>query len=132
MSAEVITIAVLSANAGVTALVGARIYVEDGLPTAPLPKIQVGVVNEDEGYTLSGDSQFPQTRVTVECIAANAVAIRQIAKAVKAALNDYTGTISGFWANFQKEGTEYSDRNDDLTVFRLMIDYLIDWKVDGG
>lgn len=129
MSAITITVDILTANAGVAALVAAKISLEDGMPTAPLPKIQVGTTNEDEGYTLSGASQFPQTRITVECIASSPSVAQKIGKAVKAALNDFTGEIGIYWANFQKEGTEYQDRNDDLTIFRLMIDYLVDWKI---
>lgn len=132
MSAIVITIATLSASADVTALVGSNVSVEDGLPTATMPKIQVGIANEDEGYTLSGASGFPQARVTVECIAASPSVAQKIGVAVKKALNDFTGTVGVYWANFQKEGTEYQDRNDDLTVFRLIIDYLVDWKKTGG
>ncbi|WP_370677638.1 DUF3168 domain-containing protein [Pleomorphomonas sp. PLEO] len=131
MSAITITVDVLKANAGVAALVGTKISVKDGTPTAAPSKIEVEEVNEDEGYMLSGASGFPQTRVTVSCIASSPSVARQIGKAVKAALNDFTGVIGTYWANFQKEGTEYPDSNDDLTIFRLMIDYNLDWKTNG-
>lgn len=136
MSAIAITVAVLTQSAGITGLVGTSVSIEDGKPEAGPPKIQVCMVSEDEGYTLSGASMFPKARITVECIAPSAISAELIGEAVKIALNDFTGDVTveatTYWANFTKAGSEYADRNDALTTFRKMIDYFVDWKQANG
>lgn len=80
-------VALLLANAGVTALVGSRVYWSRRPQGVSLPAIILHRVSGTRNYTMQGSSGFVQSRVQVDCWAQSYAAAKQAARAVIAAVS---------------------------------------------
>lgn len=103
MSAETFTNATLSAAAGVTALVGAKIYPDEIPQTAVLPFIAFERAASAPEYTLNNTLAGTRVDIQVACWAATRIAAEQIADAVQAAMLTAGATHSERQALFDEE-----------------------------
>lgn len=139
MSGLVIASKTLLANAGVTAIVGsgnsAKIYPIASSQTAGMPVIVLHLIHEDEEKLLAGSSEWPVSRISVECRASTPPAVDILGKAVIAAFrNKHRYAIGGYEATFSKEGSDVTDASEETNtgglpaVFRRIIDFHIRWR----
>jgi hypothetical protein len=111
-----------------TAIVGTRIEPFPLRSSTARPAIAVSLVDETDGYHLNGAIQYPQSRMSVHCIAETATAADALAEAVRADLQDYRGTLLSCEVTIFKAGSDYSDYADDLSTFRRVCDYVVRWR----
>jgi hypothetical protein len=108
--------------------------VDDRIEPFPLrastrrPGIAVSLVDETDGYKLDGAIKYPQSRVSVHCIAESATAADALAEAVKQDLIDYRGELLDAEVTIFKAGSDYSDYADDLSTFRRVVDFVVRWR----
>lgn len=128
VSATKIVIQVLLGVPAVVALVGDRIT-NPPLPREfVLPAITVDLISDVEDYTLAGASGYPESRVSVVCIAENASIADDIAEAVRAGIKDFSGTVAGFQAIIMKEGGDFYDYVENQPIHRRIVDFMVRWR----
>ena len=91
MSIENDLVAVLTAYAPLTALVGNRVSQHAADPNDAMPLV-VWNSSSDPLQGLAGDDQIEQSTITLECWATNAVSAASVADQVTAALDAYDST----------------------------------------
>ena len=135
MSATVIIVQSLKAGAGITAIVGNKIYPFYSPQEANLPLIVTHLITQPEEELLQGASQWPEARVSVECRASEGPQADRIAERVIEWLRDkHLYVVAGFEATFRKEGTDLTDSSDDRNekgqpyVTRRIVDFYIRYR----
>ncbi len=130
MSALEITIAKLLSVAAVTDMVSNRVFAE--VPQlAVKPYILVGLVSEADVVLLEGPAaKFPESTVSVECVALSMTLANAIGEAVKVALQDVTKeTIAGHAdTDIRKAVSDFADRSDDRLSSRRVLDWYVRWR----
>lgn len=87
---------VLSADNGVTAKVGNRIWFIEAPQQSQLPAIVLHMVSEIDGRHLLGSNRYPVARFIVDSLGTTYQAADELGDAVSYALIDYRGTVPGF------------------------------------
>jgi hypothetical protein len=140
MSALTTVIAILVEDDAIAAVVSNRIYPVVATQGAPRPHLVVSLVSEEDEQMLSGAGGYPESRVSVECIADTATAADALGEAVKGALGDVTHRTVGeidaspslaVTATVYKAGADITDAADDRSVFRRVLDFMVRWR-DAG
>lgn len=137
MSALTIAIKTLRAGTGVTAIVGERIYPVAAPQNAGYPNVVVHVIHQAEDTLLQGATQWPLSRISVECRESSlnndnpVPTMDRLAEAVVDWLRDkHLYIIDGCEVEFQKEGSDETDFSENVTngyptVFRRIIDFYL-------
>jgi hypothetical protein len=114
----------LSTNAGVSALVGTRIYPVQGPPDAPTyPYITYQPVTGGSEYALNS-AEARRKRIQFDCWAASALANLQILTALRNVLTGYTGTLTdGTRVLFTTRENEMANFDDSQKVYRSVCEY---------
>lgn len=116
----------LIAAAPVTAIVGTRVYWTKAADAAALPYIRMQTVSDERGADLDDYEIARETRVQVDCFAADYATARALSEAVIAATNG-PATVSGvLMGRTVAEGPR--DLGEDVTgkfVHQLSTDLLI-------
>lgn len=130
MTIEAAVYSRLSAVAGVTALVGTRIYPVQAPQTATKPYIVFRVVNESHEHHMAGAAGLAAPRVQLDIYATTSLAAAQAGEAVRLALQGWRGVAGGVqvrnshlenrltFADSQSDGT-------DVPSFRVTMDFLM-------
>lgn len=85
----------LLTRSGLTALVGARIFTDDLSDGAALPAVIYFKVSDVKDHILTGQSNLERPVFQFSAYATTKTAARAITNQLKAALCDYSGTLSG-------------------------------------
>jgi len=85
-------IARMSANAGLTALVGTRIHANVRPQGGALPAIVLRIISDVTDQAMSGPTNYRQTRVQAECYGPTYAAAYAVRNAIRAALDGWSGT----------------------------------------
>lgn len=119
----------LKADAGVTALAGARIDFGAALDTSG-PYLVLWTIGDGAGHTLAGSDGLSRGRVQVDCYAASYPAAKRLSRAVRAALDAHRG--GGFRAIFHDatRDTREGGNNEAELPFRISLDFLTYWRAD--
>jgi hypothetical protein len=137
MSALTTAIALLVEDEAVAGLVADRIYPVVAMQGAPRPHLVVTLLSEEDAQMLDGAGGYPESRVSVECIADTATAADALGEAVKGALEDVTNQVVGeidsspslaVVATVYKAGADITDAADDRSVFRRVLDFMVRWR----
>lgn len=115
---------ILLTASGVTALAGNRIDFGSNAQGAPYPRIVLWTISDAEGINLQGPDGHSEGRVQVDIYAASYGAAKQLSRAVRAALDGYSG--SGFQGVFHA-GTRDSREggsNEADRPFRVSLDFI--------
>src|SRR3989304_2505917 len=97
----------VAASAGTALAPAARINWGAHPQGAALPAIVLTVIGDAESHTLAGPDGLSQGRVQVDCYAASYKAAKQLARAVRAALDGYRGgNFSGVFLAASRDGRE--------------------------
>lgn len=98
MRAEAIVRALLANAAGVTAIVGGRIYGGVASQDAPAPLLvfrKIGATREEGMDPAAGASAIVRAQVEVTCVAAEYDDLKALGEAVRTALAYQRGTVAG-------------------------------------
>ena len=95
MSIETALYSYLASYAGLTALIGDRIYPLVIPEQASLPAIAYQRISTRFTYSHDGDSELDRPRFQFSCVAATAKAAREVRDQVVAALSAYSGDMQG-------------------------------------
>ena len=119
----------LSADAAVAALVGTRIYPQEGPEDAPLPLISYFQVSSGDASSrgLSGAQKHFRTLQQIDIYARTALEAQQIASAVRASLD---GQVNQNWGGVTIPAALFDDQFDgnfepDPNVHRIIQQYRI-------
>lgn len=120
-------IAHLLATAGVTALVGTRVYFSMAPQDAAAPRVVVHRISGLPVYHTSGQSDLCDTRLQVDCWATTALSAIQIARAVKATcLASFTQDAIEFSSITQlSERTSFSGEGPTARLHRVSLDFRV-------
>lgn len=129
MSAVQIVIQALLGEPGVAAFVGDRITIAPVPRQMDMPALSVYLVSENDGYHMQGANEFPESRVTVECLAEDPGVADRLGKAVIVALRNFRGAIGSYRdiAIF-KDGSDQQDNDAQASVMRRIIDFRVRWR----
>jgi hypothetical protein len=130
MNAQAVTYALLSADAGVTAMVpAARIYPSILDEGQPLPAVVFFLVSTVDMQTIdSAAYQLRRSRVQVNALAQDYAQAQQLARAIGDALSFQRGSIAGVTvASIVREWVHADDFDTDLHAHLVASDFLIVW-----
>lgn len=138
MTAMSVSIKMLLAGSGITALVGQRIYPVFAPQNAAYPNIIIHNIFGAEEELLQGATQWPEARISVECRGGNADPADEadlVGEAVVNWLRDKDRySIDGCLATFRKEGTDETDTPGGIidrgipVISRRIIDYYVRYR----
>ncbi|WP_444460070.1 DUF3168 domain-containing protein [Rhodobacter capsulatus] len=111
--------AALLASGAVTALAGERIDFGANPQDTACPRLVLWTIAETGGLLLSGPDGVSRGRVQVDCYAESYGAAKRLSRAVRAALDGYSG--GGFQGVFHA-GTR--DSHDSEAPFRVSLDFI--------
>ena len=128
MRAEKVIYTLLSADAGVTALVAARIYPSRLPQNTTMPAIAYEVISAMELTPIDAQAgyQIVRTRVQVTCMAKNYAEVKNTVEAVRIACLYKSGTIGGVKVlSILRDGVGPDLRDDDLALYLQSIDFVV-------
>ncbi len=118
----------LSTYAGLAALTGTRIY-PLLLPQDPtLPAVTYQTISRVMEEVRGAGPRYAETRVQIDCWAASYSSAKAVAEQVRAALQDYTGTMGGAGGVPVLDGDMTSETDvyePDALLHRVMVEALI-------
>ena len=98
----------LLTKAALTALVGTRIFPDDVSDGAALPAVVYQKISDIKDHTLTGISPLESPMIQFSAYATTKASARAISNQIKAALSDYSGTMSGITIQYIKLVNEMS------------------------
>lgn len=125
----------LTANAGVAALVGPRVY-PVRLPTnVTLPAVSYQRISSTRLHSHQGASGLAHPRLQVDCWGRSYSSARGVATAVRKALDGYRGAFGGggnqvpiggvFLDNEMDVPEEIDEDEDDVPLYHIALDFMI-------
>lgn len=121
-------LALLTGSAAVTAIAGTRINWGAHPQGAPLPGIVLTVIDDAEGHIYQGPNGLSQGRVQVDCWALTYDQAKLCGRAVRAALDCYSGgRFEAIFLADQRDGRE-GGTNEADRPFRSSLDFLTHWR----
>jgi hypothetical protein len=86
--------AVLVANPGVAALIGARCYPVESPQAPAYPYVTYQVVTGEDHYHMEGSAGLATKRVQINCDGTDAASVEAVVRAVTAALGGFRGPVT--------------------------------------
>ncbi len=116
--------AYLLAYAGLTALIGARLYPEELPQDEDLPAVTFQCISDVKLHSLTEQLGLEQPNYQFTAYANTRLSARSVAEQIKAALCDYSGTMSGVTVQYIELQTELSSlvSTSDGTVSMHTVD----------
>lgn len=117
-------IAYLLAQAGLTALIDRRLYLDERPQNSTLPAVSCMYISDVKEHTLTAQEKLESPMIQFTAYAPTRAEARTVSNQVKAALADYTGTLSGLEVQYIKLVNEFpsTERNADGTVLVRTVD----------
>lgn len=113
-------------NAGVSALVGQRVYWVERPQSSTLPAITLQIISEDRPQHMKGFTGLDWARVQIDAWALSYGEAKGIVEAVIAAIAPAaTGNGVRFTRSFVDGVRDLTERVDTKTIFRTTIDLMI-------
>ena len=120
----------LSTDAGVSALTGTRVYPEALPQGVTFPAITYLQVSSVPIRTMGG-RQGRSPRFQIDCWGSTATSAREVAEAVIAALDHYSGTMGGVDGVIVRGAFLENDQQinePDAKLHRVSLDFVIHWQ----
>ena len=115
----------LSTYAGLTALVGDRVY-PVAAPQGIKPPFCVFLkVSNQRQYSHQGFSNLEQARLQVSCYADDPLEAKQVAAQVTAAMEAWPGVNVKAQAVFQDDETDLHDEYQSTGLYHVSVDFLV-------
>lgn len=127
-------VALLAAEATVTAICSTRIYVNRAPQNAIFPHVIITQMSSNENPTIDGASgQLRFLDFDIDCKAKSSVAAESLANAVRVYLDDYSGTAGSFTIgavlmNDESDDYEQPEDGSDVGVFVVTLDLTVQFN----
>ena len=122
-------IAKLLADSGVLALVATRVYPGVRPQAEPLPAIVYNMISANPSYSDDGEDGIEEARIQLDCWGVTYSSAKTVARAVKAALSAFGGTVSGVRFRYITLGLEHDIQepgaNSASYPFRTSLDFIV-------
>lgn len=119
----------VTGNAGVSALIGARMYPTKLDQAATLPAISYQQVSEDrQGETLAGPSTVPAVLFQFDCWANTNAGARALARAVRLTMDSKGGTFAGETIQVARLINQTAQYEPVVQVYRVLQEWRISWN----
>ena len=127
-------VSLLSSEATITAISGTRVYEQRAPQNAAFPHIIITQMSSDENGTLDGGSgQLRFLDFDIDCKAKSSVTAESLGNAVRAYIDDYSGTagsstIGAVIMNDESDDYEPPQDGSDVGVFVVTLDVTIHYN----
>ena len=127
-------VSLLSSEATITAISGTRVYIQRAPQNAAFPHIIITQMSSDENGTLDGGSgQLRFLDFDIDCKAKSSVTAESLGNAVRAYIDDYSGTagsstIGAVIMNDESDDYEPPQDGSDVGVFVVTLDVTIHYN----
>ena len=124
----------LSADPGVSALVGTRIYPVRLPEGTVLPAIAWQRISATRLYThdsFEDTRAFVNARVQFSCWSNVPIEAIQVGEAVLLALSGYNGDMAGVLIGQSSADLELDDYQSDVKLYRRLVDFMISYEDEG-
>lgn len=111
--------------AGLTALVGSRIYPLVRRQGSALPALTYQKISAIREHLMVADANVVVARMQVDCWDASAMGVKNVAEQVRLALQDYSGTEATVVIQRIFIENEIDDWNPSTEIYRVTYDFLI-------
>ena len=122
-------IAKLLADSGVSALVGTHIHPGVRPQAGPLPAIVFNMISANPSYSDDGEDGIEEARIQLDCWGATYSSAKTVARAVKAAVSAFGGTVSGVRFRYITLGLEHDIQETGANAasypFRTSLDFIV-------
>ena len=120
----------LSGHAGLTALIGERLYPSTAPPGAPLPRITFQRISEASERHQTAAAGLAISRVQFDCWGRSTVEVEDVAEQLRQALETYRGDMGGLtvrYAMIESTIDQYEPPEDagERGIHRVTSDYAI-------
>jgi len=119
----------LNADAGLTALVGDRIYPNTAPQRGTMPQVVLRTASAERYYSHGGPSQVADVRVEISCWSKSYLEAKKVADAVRKAIEGSQkgtiGTTSTLEVMGMRLENEIDTYDDETHFFRTIVDVLI-------
>lgn len=117
-------IALLLASSGVTALCGNRIDFGGNPQGTPDPRIVLWTIGDAEDHNLEGPDGHSVGRIQADCYGGTYLAAKQLSRAVRVALDGYTGGgLQGVFLAGTRD-TREGGTNEPYRPYRTSLDFI--------
>lgn len=119
----------LSTYAGLTALIGTRIYPLENPQNVTLPAVCYQLIStpQAQGYTHAGPTGLLIPRFQFDCYAGTSLACRQVAAQVRAAMDGYVGLMGTVVVAVAQVVSDRAAYEDEPRRFRAGVDVQIQY-----
>lgn len=124
MSAEKIIYKILSTDAGVIAVTN-RIYPVNLPQGANLPAIVYQQISDPSYKDIAGVTNYGNTRMQLSIFSGTFSAAKDLAKKVRAALNNYSGTVDATEVHRITVEDEIDDFEPTTQFYRIIVDTIV-------
>ena len=126
MALEIGLVAHLTADAGVSALIGSRLYAEQMPQNPTYPAVVYSRVSTTQGDLLNGADTLTAVRIQFDAYAVDYAGVKALATAFRAALNGFRGDLGGVAVQRVKleNETDLSNFDGDDMNRRVSMDYI--------
>ena len=122
----------LTAFVGLTALISSRVYVDELPQNVTLSAVSYRKISDVKDHLLIGQSKLERPVFEFTSFALTKAVARSIANQLKAALSDYSGTLSGVVVQKIELQNEYANlektADGTLRVFTESLEYQINYE----
>lgn len=125
-------ITILSDDSNLTALVGSRISVGSAPQSATMPFVVVTLMATDELQVLNGTIGTRILNYDIDVVSQRSVVAENVSSAVRAALENYTGTVNGdtiHMVNVFSESCKYDSpqSGEDIGTYTATVEVAIQY-----
>lgn len=127
-------VALLAAEATVTAICSTRIYIQRAPQNATFPHLIITQMGSEENTTIDGSSgQLRFIEFDIDCKARSSVQAESLGNAVRTYLDDYSGaagsyTIGAVILNDESDDYEPPQDGSDVGVFVVTLDLTVQYN----
>lgn len=117
-------LAYLLAQSGLATLIDRRLYPDERPQDSNLPAVSYMYISDVKEHTLTAQQKLESPMIQFTSYASTIAQAREVSSQVKAALADYSGTLSGLEVQYIKLVNELpsTERNADGTVLVRTVD----------
>lgn len=125
--------AVLLSASGVMALVPETAVNFGGHPQGhPLPGVVLTTISDFEGLHMQGRNGLSEGRVQADCYAHTYAQVKQVSRAIRAALHGYRGGGFRLVEHVATRDSREGGSNEADRPFRVSLDFLTHWRESNG
>ena len=124
----------LKANAGVSAIVGSRVYIAPMPQAQPLPFVVFHRQGTDHVRSLEGPSGLRRTEFDVRCYSTDSAQVEALGEAVRLALDGWSGVwssirVTNVFVEYMEDAEIADQEGGEEVVFQVELGIIV-WHVE--